>query len=304
MNCNLYKNGNFSHILNNFLANHNLLCAYDMMTSFNKELSYTRCNLKQQSFTLLDYFFISKELEQFVEKVDILNCIGNLSDHLPVELSLSVDVERNEISKARLPDLIDWNNVKGDIQKNYESVMDDCLSNIYVPDILHGHHTCNDPMHLARIEQYYCQIIDCIKTADLQLPRCKPTVRKSYWDSHLSLLKHNSIVVYNYWKLLNCPKSGLAFEAKKDAHYKYKLYLRKCQREHDQSRTDKLHENLINNDQHKFWKSFKHFNYSSSGFKGRINGFSNDADIANCFAESFRGIFTSNNANQSTKLKK
>ena len=57
----------------------------------------------------------------------------------------------------------------------------------------------------------------CIKIADFQLPRCKPTMSKGYWNDELSSLKNDSIVAHEYWKLNGCPRTGPIFETKKKA---------------------------------------------------------------------------------------
>ena len=79
-------------ILPNFVNARNLTCAYDLIPSFDASTQYTRCNLKQNSFSLLDYIFLSEDLVPYVDSVEIINDAINTSDHLPVRLSLSVNV--------------------------------------------------------------------------------------------------------------------------------------------------------------------------------------------------------------------
>ena len=43
--------------------------------------------------------------------------------------------------------------------------------------------------HAFLIENYYTDIVKCIHTADLILPKCIPSVQKTYWDEQLSILK-------------------------------------------------------------------------------------------------------------------
>ena len=307
MNCNVYQQNRFSDALNSFLTDKNLFCAYELMSSFSSNTSYTRCNVKQNSYSLLDYFFISQELIPFVDSIDILQSGFNLSDHLPIVLSLSIDVEINEIPNDSLPFLINWNKIDNDTRANYENVMDNCLQSVKIPDILHGCKSCNDPVHLINIEQYYNDLVHCIKVADLQLPRSKPKSGKSYWNDELSVLKNDSIVAFDLWKISNCPSSGPLYEAKKNARYRYKLCLRRFQKERDQSYVDSLNSNLLDEStyygMHKFWKSYKFFNSSSVTQNGRINGFTNDGDIANCFANSFKNVYDTKDIPQSNRLR-
>ena len=180
--------------------------------------------------------------------------------------------------------------------------MDDCLNSIIIPQILHGEHVCNDPSHSIAIEKYYNDLMRCIRISEQQLPRCKPTTRKLYWNQELNSLKNDSLVAHDFWKLNGCPKSGPIFEAKKNAHYRYKLCIRNNKNNHDQEQVDSLNEDLLRGDHDKFWKSFKFFNYSKSSQTARINGLNDDNAIADCFAHCFNDIYKSANSAESVKL--
>ena len=180
--------------------------------------------------------------------------------------------------------------------------MEQCLDAIRIPYIVHGSHCCNETDHIREIENYYNNIVNCIKTADTQLPRCKPTTIKGYWNDDLSLLKNDSIVAHEYWKMNGSPRFGPIFEAKKNAYYRYKLFLKQCKNDFDQNRVDDLNEDLLNGDQNKFWRSYKYFNYSKCNQNSYIDGLSDNAQIADCFAKGFNEIYTTTDASQSSKL--
>ena len=308
MNCDIFaRNSNsFSLSLNDFIKERNLHCCYDLMQSFNHDKDFTRCNLKQKSFSLLDYIFVSKDLIPFIENTRIVNHALNTSDHLPVELSLSIDIVTTRTTphfiEKRIPAVVNWRKINDEIRNNYENVMSDSLDSLSIPSILHGEHLCNDTDHIFLIEKYYNDILRCIHEADLVLPRCVPTQEKEYWNDHLNVLKNDSIVAHDFWKMNNCPRSGPIFEAKKDAHYKYKLYLRKCQNERNQQRADDINNDLLNGDSNKCWKSHKHFNHVNSKSTCNIDGLVDDADIADRFASNFKNVYDSRNVTQSEKL--
>ena len=181
--------------------------------------------------------------------------------------------------------------------------MERCLDAILVPHINHGDRICNDNEHAFLIEKYYNDIVKCIHIADLQLPRCRPSVQKTYWNETLTILKNDSITAHEFWKLSGCPRTGPIFEAKKAAHYKYKLHLRKCQCDDNQTRMDALNDDLVSGYQNKFWKSYKHFNYSNSKSTTYIDGLNDDHDIANCFANSFRSVYETRDEATALNLK-
>ena len=120
----------------------------------------------------------------------------------------------------------------------------------------------------------------------------------------MNILKNDSIVANDFWKVSGCPRSGPVFEAKKDAYYKYKLYLRDCRKAQNQNRMDALNNNLVDGHQNKFWTSYKHFNYTGSKTGTYIDGLSNDTDIANCFATNFKNVYNDRNVAQSQRLQR
>ena len=304
MNCNYYNGSNqFTILLKKFIAQRNLYCTYDSMSSFDIDSTYTRCNLKQNSFSLLDYVFVSRNLIPYINDVVIMDSGDVLSDHIPVRVSFNLIIESIDVSRPYVPSVINWKAVDEVSRKNYETVMDEYLTNITVPRILHGDHVCDETSHINAIEKYYNDILNCIKVAEQQLPRSKPSVQKFYWNRDLSKLKNDSIVTHDFWKMNGKPRSGPIFEAKKHAHYKYKLSLRKSKFEKDQNRVDDLNNDLISGNQNKFWQSFKFFNYSKVNVSSRINGLTNDIEIANCFADNYSRIYQTNDVNQSAVLR-
>ena len=303
MNCNFYSGNNqFSSTLKNFIHARNLYCTFDSMPSFDSNLNFTRCNLKQGSYSLLDYIFVSHDLIPFIDQVSIVDSGDVLSDHFPVRLTLSIDLVTSHKPKKSLPTIINWKNIDEPTRINYEQVMESCLDKIHVPHILHGHYSCNDSNHIFTIEKYYSDIVHCIQMADLQLPRSTPTTTKGYWSEELNALKHDSIIAHDFWKLNGCPRVGPIFEAKKNAYYRYKLRLKESKSTFDQRGIDDLNEDLANGEHHKFWKSFKYYNHSRGGQSSRINGLNDDYDIANCFATNFKDIFSNHDTPQSSRL--
>ena len=159
-------------------------------------------------------------------------------DHIPVKMEIDIDVETTPIIPRPIQSVIDWKAVDMSARTRYEQVMEDCLSNITIPHVLHGNHVCNDSTHLIEIERYYNDILHCLRISELQLPHCKPTTKKLYWNQELTSLKNDSIVAHDFWKSNGCPKSGPIFEAKKHAYYRYKLSIRDYKASQDQDPVD------------------------------------------------------------------
>ena len=298
LNCNLSDTRHpFSVLVNEFMSRRNLMSSYELIENFDPSSFWTRKGKGangSESFTLIDYILISRTISPKVSNVRISDFPDNLSDHCPVEIDLAVDLDFYESPKISVEKTINWSRVTGDVKKNYESIMEHELNSIVVPHVVHGNNLCYDCNHVHLLEDYYQKLLSAIAKADNALPRSRPTISKNYWNDELTKLKNESIDAFTLWRNSGCPRSGITFDIKKNAHYRYKAFLRKCQSDHERMKNDELHENLINGSTVNFWKSWKAIHGSSQNNAIRIDGHFKDPDIAECFADSFRSVYRSN----------
>ena len=184
----------------------------------------------------------------------------------------------------------------------YENAMERELDSIVVPHVIHENVICDDNCHLHLLEDYYHKVRHAIAVADTYLPRSNVN-QKHFWNEDLSRLKQESIDAYNLWKDVGRPSTGVVFDMKKSAHYRYKSFLRRYQADCEQEKNENLHEDLIDKDTINFWKSWKLIQGSNSNDAIRIDGHFKDNDIADCFAESFKRVYSSNDPIRVASLK-
>ena len=78
------------------------------MTNFDHTSSFTRYDLKTRSFTLIDGILVSRSLLPRVSNVRINNHDGNVSDNVPVEIDLTVNILELEFKREKSPRFINW----------------------------------------------------------------------------------------------------------------------------------------------------------------------------------------------------
>ena len=160
MNCDFYNGSNqFSIILKNFINQRGLYCTFDSISSFDRTKTYTRFNLKQKSFSLLDFLFVSPHFVPYILDITIVDHGDTLSDHLSVKITLDVTIETEQISRPQIQSVIDWKAVDEPTRNRYETVMNECLDKVSIPHILHGDHICNDSLHAIAIDKYYNDLL-------------------------------------------------------------------------------------------------------------------------------------------------
>ena len=306
LNCNIYNTRHpFSISIRDLMQKRNLVSTYDSVPGFDPLSSWSRKggSKNNPSLTLIDYILVSRRLLPKVKNVRISDYADNLSDHRPVEMELLVNLDIFDSSRSSTRKSINWKNMSADVRGEYSSIMERELDTISVPHLIHGNTLCNDYCHVNSIENYYQSIVNAISIADSYLPRSNPAIQKDFWNEDLTRLKSESIDAYSLWNSSGKPSSGVTFNLKKTAHYRYKTCLRRCQRDFDNKRNDSLHSNLADRNNIKFWQSWKSIHGSNRDNAVRINGFFKDREIADCFADSFESVYRSNDPDCVSSLK-
>ena len=98
------------------------------------------------------------------------------------------------------------------------------------------------------------------------------------------------------------PSSGVIFELKKKSQLRYKCAVKKAKKLFDQDRSDRIHESLLDGSSKQFWKSWQNMHGKTDAGTTRINGKTNNKDIANEFAMNFKKIFDEANSDQAKQL--
>jgi len=150
------------------------------------------------NYSLIDHFLCSPELVAGAQSVTINNDGDNLSDHLCILCSLNVPKSLGTIKNNRS---CVWKSQwdKADIEW-YKSVVTDYLDSIALPtEALHCN-AVNCHCHTEQIEQYYSDIVGCLKLAErLCVPRYKVGFHKHWWSPKLDDMKQRCIDITNLW---------------------------------------------------------------------------------------------------------
>ena len=174
LNCNIFNPTHpFSASLNSFIHSHNLVCTFSQMESFDVDSTFTRHDSRSRS--LLDYIFVSQGIKDCVTNVSIGQYHDNHSDHLPVEIELSLQIRNITDSGngcSNNSSSILWSKLSSNELEHFSVTMETALDLIEIPSsVLHGHQLCTDDSHKFDLEMYFSSIIDCISLADSVIKR-------------------------------------------------------------------------------------------------------------------------------------
>ena len=305
-NCNLFDHSHpYTILLRDFMRTHHLFSCYDLIDGFDAKNHYTRCDLKTNSFTLIDGILLSNNLRDRVQNVRISAYGDNVSDHIPVEIDLHVSILETKVIQRHESPFINWSKLSQEQKTTFRTQMTENLLEIPVPShIFHGDSCCSDENHIFHIEQYYNDIVSAVSNAEMVLPKCNASFQRSFWDDELSCLKQNSLECCSNWKSFGSPKSGPIFDCWKRCSLTYKSAIRKKKRADDQKKNDNLYMNLLSKDGVSFWKTWRSVNSSGVSLPSRIDGMTDDDGIASAFANYFESVYGGSTTDKHTALKR
>ena len=305
-NCNLYDNNHpFSRLIRDFMTEYGLFSCFDLIPSFDPTTQYTRCDIKRNSYTLIDYVLISQSLRPFVENVCIDHHPLNVSDHIPVRLELNVNISPLIAHNLKSGFYIPWNSLKDSDIDVFRNTMANCLDQIAIPTNSINHCTshCDESSHILDLERYYSDVVDAVKQADLSLPRLRYGTNKSYWSPELNDAKTKSYDAFSIWKASGSPMSGPIYQEKVATHFQYKRLLRKHKSTASEAVSEQLADSLINRDSGSFWRHYKRVNSARVPPATIIAGSVDDKSIVKSFTDTYSSVYADSGANQALKNK-
>ena len=278
-----------SRVICDFLQEYDLVSTHDLDSNYSYGLSYTRSCAKRNSFSLLDYIFISRSLRDRVKNCHIDYDGRNPSDHVPVRMQIEVvPLITGDGSRCgdSLNNRVNWSLLKNEDISNYELTMEHLLDSIQVPgEVFHGFHYCMNEHHVFEIEKYFQSIISVIEISHSVLPKKSAHGKKGkgFWSDTLTKLKKESVDAFDTWSRSGRPYAGPTFESKKRCHYAYKAELRRQRRLFGAEKSEALGVKLVEKNYSSFWRNWKNISQVNSPPVNRIGDAITEPDIASAF---------------------
>jgi len=250
-NVDLRESSPHSKVFQDFMTKFNLKLAYDIKKTVC-DYTFFRDSLGQK--TMIDFFIISDPLRSTILHHEMRDDMINLSDHLPLMLSLNIDVlldntdgglttAREEAAKSCGEKRLRWDHAP--LAKSFDiffrmlsplvCIIDGCLSTLVnsnsdsiVPGYLSRSHLLpHKSLAISVIEGVYNDIVDVLhKAAALCIPSVAPRTLKHWWHEELNTAKKESQFHYTRWRAAQKPNSGSLFDhyikARKDFRNKIK----------------------------------------------------------------------------------
>ena len=254
-----------------------------------------------------DHFIVSTPLVSSTKEHRIIDAGDNLSDHLPIMMSISIGTNQqpnnnDNSSNVRLPSL-KWDKCSSEQKNAYSQNLGRRLTES--PSLLSNCHTvhCNNVLCKTAIQSEYDTLVVQLVNADKLLPRHKPGIQKHWWTEELSALKDQCISAHRLWQAEGKPHVGASNHERLRVRALYRKAIKTVQRSPRQSSWDKLHATLASKDTDHFWKEWrKIYRKDKSHLHPVVNGVSSQRDISESFKSHFVDISKPNHVERVEQL--
>ena len=293
------------NLFNHITVDYNLFCC-DLLNKSSVNFTYYHESLNQTSW--LDHCFISNRLRNCVTKFGIIDSGLNCSDHLPISITLLVEVQTKSQSSIQGNSPIHFQPSKcakytyrwdqADLI-SYYSHTSSLLQSIVVPSIaLLCNVDCDCNSHCNLIDKYYSDITGALQQAGhLCVPRLPNNALKPYWNDQLNKFKAASIDMHNLWRQCGSPRNGIINSARLKAKLDYKAAIIRTATEFERANADDLTDYFNTKDNKNFWKCWNKSYNQKSVNSSVIGGQTDPLAIAETFRNYFSTIFIDSKTN-------
>ena len=293
----------FDELWRECLSKNNLVCCDSLISNNNNNYTYHHQTLNHSKWN--DHFFLSRSLIHASSQHTILDDGANVSDHLPIMMSLACHLSQAPSTEpVEKPPSLKWEKCSNEQKTNYKNRLSQLLmetpSLLPVCENVH----CKTEACQLNIQSEYENLMRLIKEADKCLPRHKPGVQKPWWTDELSSLRQKNIDIHRLWLAEGKPRSGPTNVERLKVKAEYKKGIKRAQTSPNQTCWDRLHSAMTSKDTCRFWKSWKTiYSKNKSDLHPVVDGLTDKGQIATAFSSHFAKISQPNSADRVETLK-
>ena len=248
-------------------------------------------------FSVLDHFLLSGTLcSTAVSRVSAVHDVDNTSDHEPVFMDLSLQVEFLQCSDRVYKSRIAWAKAGLAEISNYQVQLSSQLQGIIVPtealsctDVM-----CCDSSHIHAINNYANSIMGaCLCAAECTLPRTssrQQSRRMPGWSEYVQPLKEKSLFWHQLWVYCGRPHSGAVADCMRRSRASYHYAIRWARKNEEGIISERIAESMLSSDRN-FWDEVKRIRSISVVSSKTVDGISDASRISKLFADNYRHLY-------------
>ena len=290
INCDLSRNVPQTHALNTFIEQENLFMCLKHNVA-NVPYTYSNGN----SFSTLDHFIVTPNLEQSIVNYESIFLANNFSDHFPVLLQLNIDIDYHTMDKISRSPNVAWHKCNNENIEQYKFEIDRLIGeiNLNFDSFACTNWNCN--IHKEDLCSWYNELVKVLLTASqISLPTTSNTEKRKVipgWNELVKPKLENSLYWHNEWVNLNRPSHGLVADNMRRSRAQYHYAIRYAHRDYNNIRNKRMAEAVSNNNQINLWREAKSINGTHNKLPTIIDNKKGDNNIIPIFFDKYKSLY-------------
>lgn len=246
----------------------------------------------------LDHVMCSESVLPLIGDVKVLYDVG-LYDHFPIAFHLDLDlcsVIENE-NKELINKYVLWNKLSHEDIALFKNDVDSKIieSNLLSENVFNCTiYNCSCENHIHVINHIYFNIIEILLESANKYNTQTKNKNTNYnipgWNDYCKDLYNIAKRKFIIWRGNNCIKEDASHYEMKEARYNFREALKYCRNNEEYIRDNKLLNNIQNNNMSTFWRTVNKYKKLKSKEVTKMDGETNEQNIANIFANNFEEI--------------
>ena len=148
---------------------------------------------------------------------------------------------------------------------------------------------CDDSTHKTSCATLCDQLISvCLKASEATFPLCAPShVRLPMWNEHIRPLRDHSLFWHWLWKEAGRPAAGALAAIMRSTRAKYHKAVKMHKSKQMSTRRSVIAKCVSDGLNRDFWREIKKLESKNKTMPSAVDGFTDDGDIANSFAQKY-----------------
>lgn len=295
------RNDRRTNLFKEFIKNENL---YNVYESYAENVPYTFMSANQigqtPSTSTIDHFLISPNLKTAVRHYQAEYLYNNFSDHVPIVLSLNIDVELHKTHEKEFKPSVAWYKCTSINENDYRSTLDELLLKINPKSeaLSCQDHKCT--IHTEYIQKLHNEVIMICSEAS---SKCLPYTSKDNgnngkkfipgWNEYVKEHAEKSKFWHEIWLQSGKPRQGAIANERRKSRLKYHYAIRFVKNENIRIRNNRMAEAIAENNDRNLWDEAKKMSRTNNELPSAIDGVSDLTEITEIFTNKYDALYNS-----------
>ena len=297
-NADLSRNDGRTKLFKNFITQEKLINPLELDIA---NVPYTfACQKPDGSYSTstIDHFLMTPNLKNTVTCYEAHTMYNNCSDHVPLVLSLDINIEFHKTYKREFKSSVAWHkcneNSIRDFKRNVDQNIPD--KDIYKEVEICKNHKCTCALHTEAIKDLHNQIINiCCNASQSCLPYTSQGKRNNIipgWNEYVKEHADRAKMWHEIWVGMGKPKDPhYLSKIRRKTRLQYHYAIRHVVKENARLRNNKMAEAISENEDRKLWEEVRKITRSNNELPKTMDDCDTTEDISNIFAGKYDMLY-------------